>query len=142
MPGKNTHITAGVVSAVPAIVLCKKAAGRALSPITAAGILAASVAGSTLPDRLEPADCPNHRGFLHSVVAGTVAFLLVPECLNAIRSIAESETEALFYNSREEECKREILLSFLCFITASLFGFLSHQILDVFTPAGLPVLGK
>lgn len=141
MPGKVVHTTAGVVFGFPAVLACRKAVGRAIDPVLEVGMLAASALGSAVPDKLEPANCPNHRGFWHSVAAGTGASMLVSECLHGIRSIAESETETRFYSSREEEYRKEVLFVLLCLLVAFLFGFLSHQALDGLTPASLPLLG-
>ena len=140
MPGKDVHTSAGVVSVVPVILACRKAAGRVLDPLTELGMLAAAALGSAVPDRLEPANCPNHRSIWHSVVIGAGASLLVTECLGGIRSIAESEIDTRIYNSQEEEYRKGVL-RVLCLLVAFLFGYLSHQALDGLTPASLPLLG-
>lgn len=142
MPGKVVHTAVGVAFGVPAVLACRKAAGRMLNPVLEVGMLAASALGSAVPDKLEPATCPNHRSFCHSVAAGTGAFLLVSNCLDGIRSIAESETETSFYSSREEEYSKGVLFVLLCLLVAFLLGFLSHQALDGLTPASLSLLGK
>ncbi len=74
--------------------------------------------GSMIPDVLEPAIHPNHRGLAHSVAAGGgVGFQTVQWWLNHGQS-----TDAKFL-----------------FLEACAVGYLSHLLLDGRTPKGLPI---
>lgn len=82
MPNALTHIVIGGVAGATVNVIMQT--GRMVAhPSTKFdwgefGVcVAAAASAALLPDLLEPADSPNHRGFFHSVaMAGIVAFLM------------------------------------------------------------------
>lgn len=76
------------------------------------GLVGAAIA--QLPDRLEPATNPNHRGFFHSITAA------------ALVSMARS-------SSRNKDYPRTVKIH----ANAAAFGYLSHLVLDSQTPAGI-----
>jgi membrane-bound metal-dependent hydrolase YbcI (DUF457 family) len=76
------------------------------------------LAGSALPDILEPAIHPNHRGIAHSAVVGSGIFI------KAIKSWTT--------NSSQPQGAESVIL------TALAVGYLSHLFLDGKTPKGLP----
>lgn len=77
--------------------------------------------GSTLPDILEPAIDPDHRGITHSTVVGSGIFI------KAIKSWTT--------NSSQSQKTEAVIL------TALAVGYLAYLFLDGKTPKGLPLLG-
>ncbi len=79
------------------------------------------LAGSALPDILEPAIHPNHRGMAHSAVVGSGIFI------KAIKSWTAN-------SSQPQNAETVIPKAFAV-------GYLSHLFLDGKTPKGLPFVG-
>ena len=71
--------------------------------------------GGALPDRLEPADTPNHRKFFHSLVVGF--------------GVAEATRRVL--RMPPSNLRSDLL--------ALLSGYGSHLVADAFTPRSLPL---
>lgn len=79
------------------------------------------LAGSALPDILEPAIHPNHRGMAHSAVVGS--------------GISIKTIKSLTTNSSQSQNTKAVIL------TALAVGYLSHLFLDGKTAKGLPFVG-
>ena len=112
------------------------------------GRITGGLVGGCIPDWLEPATSPRHRQSAHSFIAGGSVYGLCAAahkaetyCLDwavELSKRAEVETDAV---------KRTFLLltaSTLRFIGSFLVGgavgYVSHLVLDLFTPAGLPLI--
>lgn len=88
---------------------------------------AGALTGSLLPDKIEPAFTPRHRGFFHSVVVLVVvvcAFLAMQR---------KSKSDAAIEPDRSQVA----LNGFLLGLSA---GYAGHLGLDVFDPSGLPLI--
>jgi membrane-bound metal-dependent hydrolase YbcI (DUF457 family) len=96
----------------------KDITGTEPSPLGAATSTILGAAAGSLPDMIEPATGPKHRGLFHSTSLGFgLTYLL--------RKVANSETL-----SREEKLVSAILG----------MGYLSHLSLDSRTSQGLPLI--
>jgi len=81
------------------------------------GHVAICAIGAMVPDIIEPADSPNHRGFFHSVAAGALAIYATKRVLG--------------YNTRRETQR-------LIFLLAS--GYLSYLAADSTTPKSIELV--
>lgn len=120
MPNAKTHILVGAGVGLTAALLDKKK-HPASHNIAVAPVVGAFM--GKLPDILEPALHPNHRQFFHGV---TVLTALSAGLLKAYRW------------SPEEPFER--ILRGLMLIGGG--AYLSHLLLDMTTPKGLPLVGK
>ncbi len=76
-----------------------------------------------LPDRIEPASCPQHRQFFHSVMwAALVGYLML--------RVHEWEPEEMW----------EELVRFFLLIAGG--AYLVHLAVDALSPSSIPLLGK
>lgn len=125
MPGKNEHkimsaLTAFVFEVGRQIILEKK--GIKLDPFESlAGIILAPIAGAiggVVPDKLEPATDPNHRGFCHSITGGAVL------CTGISKIPLQTDN-------------RNLNLLNVC-LRSSGVGYATHLLQDSATPMGLP----
>ena len=133
MPNKPTHLITGVLTGA-AVALIKlqyfepdsiNSLGDLLGelPLLTIVLISAAVGGQfgLLPDILEPAKSGNwrHRKFFHSY---TLLVMIV-------------------WFTYQTETNPELHDMVRHFFTVAAAGYLSHLILDSFTPAGLPALG-
>jgi membrane-bound metal-dependent hydrolase YbcI (DUF457 family) len=103
--------------------------------------------GAALPDWLEPAITPNHRGIAHSWTAAGVIASGAPAWILRIERYA---AEQVRYHEAEAERNAEsaqwhrflaLLWSFAgAFVLGLLSGFGSHLVCDALTPQSLPFL--
>lgn len=115
MPSSDTHIIIGAGVGIGTHLLNKLFRQE---PITLNGIAKAGLAGSIiglLPDLIEPATNPNHRKFFHSAIM-TGGLLLL------------TQNPDLKHNPITKEA-----------IEIAGYSYLSHLLLDSFTPKGLPL---
>ena len=134
MSRRATHVRAGLATTVAGIAGIAAAAHRGAALLLLDGATRASVlagvgmalacgyVGARLPDWIEPARTPHHRGFWHSKALGGTLMLLA--CLLAQGSVWEEATPRAFF-----------------WRMGSLFliaGYLSHLGLDLLTKRGLP----
>ena len=122
MANFKTHFLVGAATGAVAN-LVKQASQKALDPgreFSWYELLAWSAAGgaiASIPDLLEPATSPNHRGFFHSIAFGALAiFALKGKHLDRI----DSEVKEL--------------------LGLAAYSYLSHLFLDATTPKGLPII--
>lgn len=118
MPNARTHGQFGAVAGAGTCVVLSDRYGKALDASDVALRTAAGIFGGLLPDLLEPALSPRHRGIAHSAV---ILLLL------AI---------AVWYFTRKSE--EEDALPKMMIASAGM-GYLSHLLADACTPAGLPL---
>jgi hypothetical protein len=121
MPRRDTHLAVGAITGLllTAVEETKLAELERREPRLGVVVLGGVVGaiGGLLPDRLEPATSPDHRGPFHGP---TVAFLLW------------RLVDSLCKDQRPGEPMRTALRSLRG-------GWLSHVGMDLFTPAGLPL---
>lgn len=150
MPRRDLHAAAGLVSGgVVAIARQSDATSVMQLCVAAAGGAAGGYVGGVLPDILEPAAHPNHRGPAHSLVAGAAlvpATKQIREWANSCRLKAEScrcrrlasEGDAMSSAAWGlAELFWSVLASFLWGVIA---GYTSHLALDAFSPRSLPLI--
>lgn len=113
------HIAAGALTGV-AMACYGQRQDEPVNPLLAIG---SSTIFSKLPDWIEPATNPHHRQFFHSV-----SFL-------AMLCYGLKKT----YDWKPED-KGGQILRFLTLCAGA--GYISHLLLDGFTPRSLPLLGK
>jgi membrane-bound metal-dependent hydrolase YbcI (DUF457 family) len=113
------------------------------------GVLGGGI-GGRLPDWIEPASTPNHRGLFHGMTAAagvaTVGLArlaeLQAECRRratlATQRAASSSPECPVRQQAEWEARAWRFVAGL--LTGLIAGYLSHLILDAATPKGLPVV--
>lgn len=106
--------------------------------------------GGKIPDLIEPASHPNHRGVAHSLTVGggtVLAFARAPSWEQRLRDAANRmrnerlETEGVGRSMLLwlAEVFLRVLTGFLTGLGA---GYVSHLALDGCTPRGLPVLAR
>lgn len=129
------HDALGLLFGAAAIALLAAQTNRRVSIGEVLGGAAAGYLGSRIPDVLEPAHHPNHRGPVHSVATlALVGHQLAPLAARANRlALANAEREG------------DPLLRFLKQFAAGLgvgaaAGFTSHLAADATTPKSLPLL--
>lgn len=118
MPNHATHVLIGAVGGALVYVVYMRWNDE---PVSLLGLLSAAGLGAmaaTLPDLLEPAVHPHHRGPAHSVVA-----LLGVTC-TAVESVSSDILT---------DDEKQLLLSLAA-------GYASHLAADATTPMGLPVV--
>jgi len=113
------HIAAGALTGV-AMACYGQRQGKPVNSMLAIG---ASTVFAKLPDWIEPATNPHHRQFFHSI-----SFL-------AMLGYGLKKT----YDWKPEDTGRQIF-RFLTLCAGA--GYISHLVLDGFTPRSLPLLGK
>ena len=115
---RPAHLVAGVIAGAGGYYLASRIVGFKPTWGQAAlcGVLGGGVA--CLPDLLEPAIHPCHRAFFHSVVFnGLIAY--------GVRQVWRSPNVGL---------QMKIVVTVLG------FGYMSHPLLDITTPMGLPLI--
>lgn len=122
MPNGATHTMVAAL-AVGGLVTVTSEEGDEHAPgkIVASGAVA--VAGSKLPDLLEPALNPHHRQFFHSLVFAAAVGM-------ATCKIYQWEPQ-----TKHQEWIRLLLL-------AGAAGYLIHLVMDGCTPRSLPLIGR
>lgn len=149
MANRRTHsLTGAVAGGVSALYLARgeEPLHRILESV---GGFVGGVAGGRLPDLLEPALTPRHRGVAHSVaLAGVAVAVFAPRVRRAQRRIRE------WGDRRRSPCDAgagtlQPILGLLAEMACRLLtgaaagvaaGYVSHLVLDAGTPVGLPLL--
>src|SRR3989338_2758446 len=111
MPNAKTHFLVGAAIGAGLYCLMQKAQDQ---PIEFPGLLGMGLAGGVaglLPDIIEPATSPNHRGLAHSIAA---------------LALIGSSIGKLHENQNLEPAQKELLLTLA-------FGYGSHLLLDAGT---------
>ncbi|MBI2655503.1 metal-dependent hydrolase [Candidatus Woesearchaeota archaeon] len=118
MPNAKTHFLVGAGVGAIAYCIIRKVQNQ---PIELPGLLGMGLAGGVaglLPDIIEPATSPNHRGLAHSIAA---------------LAVIGSSIGKLHENQNLEAAQKELLITLA-------FGYGSHLLLDAGTPASLPII--
>lgn len=114
-----THTSVGALTEL-AMAVDGDRDGKDINPLIAMGT---SSAFAKLPDLIEPAINPHHRQFFHSI-----AFLAMVGC--GLKKVYDWQPE--------DQAGRFLRYFTLC----AGAGYISHLVLDGFTPRSLPLLGK
>jgi membrane-bound metal-dependent hydrolase YbcI (DUF457 family) len=149
MARRRTHLAFGVAAGVgyAGYRATKSAMGNPLIESFGGGLGGAG--GGTLPDILEPASGGQHRRTAHSLLVGgalAAAAQTIEVWAEALRRrAAELEQEAASGLFDEARCIALRLGAWICWFIAGLLnglvaGYVSHLVLDLGTPAGLPVV--
>lgn len=148
MPSRNTHAVAGGLASLPLTVLMSTLIGRHLTLGEFAATIVSAVMGSIMPDVVEPARSPNHRGLLHSLLAlaglAALAYKMIGELSGTEQALSEdlSSRHSIGLPIQPEEQARLALIRLLLIAaTALVAGYLLHLVMDSTTPKGLPLLG-
>jgi len=151
MPNRSTHVLVGGCGG--ALAATVRARHQQLTPkfLEILGGAVGGCVGARLPDLLEPARLPRHRKFVHSFGAGVGAVKLTFDLLEGWetywrRVAAEAREQrpdpSLTTLERVVLFLKEALACILAGLLIGLaVGYLSHLLLDAFSPAGLPILG-
>lgn len=118
MPNSKEHAILGFFVSAGIYALAKQFSNEEINwgEATKYGMIGAGLA--LLPDIIEPATGPYHRGFAHSIAISSIVIC-------AVRGIHQSEN----FNSEQKIA-----------ITSLAGAFLSHHVVDAGTPAGIPLI--
>lgn len=149
MPGNDVHSLAGIAAGVAAIPACRRMLVSEPSPIEKGFAIVAAIMGSRAPDGLEPADSPEHRGFIHSLAAFSIIAAVSDGLMRELQQLEQQAGDTMnrymeYGLAIPAEDRWLFILSRLaiCVLVGLLFGYGSHLFLDGFTPKGLPLLGN
>lgn len=147
MPGRRTHKVVGAVSGASYALYRgrEQSQGDQLLEVIGGGI--GGAVGGMLPDVLEPAVTPNHRGFAHSALFGAgVVSAQLDEWSEWCRRKADYYRDLQFRTQSEPltqalawlvEMLLRVAAGFLYGVQA---GYASHLVLDAMTPRSLPLV--
>jgi hypothetical protein len=113
------------------------------------GGIIGGVAGSQVPDLLEPGHFPGHRGLAHSIAVGTLIIRFTKDELPSWQ--ARLREWGNFFGAKRSSCPPESIESVryalaeaFCWLAGAIAGFLggygSHLFLDSFSPYGLRLI--
>lgn len=149
MASRNAHDVTGALAGGAVAAVSARNEQIVFQLIEILGGVVGGVHGSRIPDGLEPALTPRHRGPAHSLVAGfalgSAAIKHTPKHIDALRAQARD----LDARSLEEPDFLRALLLFLAaaachfasgYLLGAATGYGSHLALDALTPESLPVL--
>lgn len=151
MPRRRVHQAGGMTAgAVMALARSRPEDGAANLFVACGGALGGRLT-SMLPDYFEPATCFNHRRFFHSATAGVgvvrlsaQAFTQWESCWRDVATRAQIKSVDLARSPAERAlffliaAAAWVLVGLLAGLVA---GFVSHLVLDLGDPSGLPLLG-
>lgn len=149
MPNRDVHSIAGALGGAGyALYMAQVQPGYRMFVEMVGGVLG-GIAGGRLPDYIDAPTCPRHRAEAHSVAITGVAGRLVSDHLgdwqNALRRQADHYA---FMRGNSSQPLEQFLLWIAenaCRVLAGaiagvLAGYVSHLILDAFTPMSLPFI--
>jgi membrane-bound metal-dependent hydrolase YbcI (DUF457 family) len=131
MPDRQQHSSFGALTGV-AVASAGVCSGR--SGWFAAAAVAGGLAGSSLPDRIDPPLFPGHRGFGHSLI---FFVFLVVVMLIAYRCLSDRETRYDSCPSNRPTLERLIAEVVPGFSAGLVAGLSSHLMADATTPSGI-----
>jgi membrane-bound metal-dependent hydrolase YbcI (DUF457 family) len=153
MPRRYVHEVVGVLAGgVAAIYVARRNAEKPLAAIIqVTSAFVGGLHGGRLPDLIEPAEDPGHRGFAHSwtvVVAGGAAITkwgddVVQETRSRVREI-EEDLEGETNGWRRAWLTLVLVLGHMSlgYSVGLAAGYASHVGLDAMTPGALPLLAR
>ena len=147
MPGRRTHVAVGLAAGVAVGAVSASFLPEEQRLIEVAAAALGGMIGGAMPDVLEPATSPNHRGVCHSVVAGsaiaTGLFIHVrADCQARARDCdARATLNPVGSEVRSNEELKACLWRALGAITLGVAaGYASHVLLDAQTSDGVPLI--
>lgn len=147
MPNRRVHVTAGVITGLGAGLVTARELPQEHQLIHVTFAALGGVVGSMLPDVIEPATSPNHRGAFHSLlaVAGLTAGATADWAARCHGRAAECDARAAGcqVGSRERTDEERKALGFRALaglIVGLLAGYGSHLLLDSTTARSLPLI--
>lgn len=149
MPGHDAHTLVGIAAGVAAIPACRQMLVSEPNPIEKLLAVFAAIMGSRTPDKLEPSDGPNHRGFFHSILFVVLLAIGVSIAVSELlKKLEEFESKFRWYRANGWSIPAEDLSAYkglrwiICSAVGFSCGYQSHLALDGTTPKGLPLLGN
>jgi membrane-bound metal-dependent hydrolase YbcI (DUF457 family) len=147
MPKRRVHITAGVIAGLGAGLATARQLPQEHQLVHVGFATLGGVIGSMLPDVIEPATSPNHRGSFHSLLAagGLTAATAADWSARCHRRAAECDARAAQCQVGSHE-RSDQELKALCFralaglIIGLIAGYGSHLLLDSTTSRSLPLI--
>jgi membrane-bound metal-dependent hydrolase YbcI (DUF457 family) len=127
MSNRNTHLVAGCITGIGTYFALKHMDAKEINLKEVIFTTSGGMIGGVLPDLLDPPISPNHRGFAHSFSLGILLGFGIEKVYKYIRNVEFNKNEVWF---------NIVLL----IIMSLLIGYLSHLVLDVGTPKGLPLI--
>jgi membrane-bound metal-dependent hydrolase YbcI (DUF457 family) len=136
MPNRIVHSSVGVIAGVVPVCLVGQSLTARENIVIATGGVFGGLLGSILPDIIDLPRSFNHRSIGHSMCAnGTWLFLILSRCQEACIDRVQFSKDA----AEEGDTLKELFWLFLAgFILGFALGYLSHLLLDMTTPMGLP----
>lgn len=129
MPNSKIHMLSGTILG-GLVMIGTDLRKKTFNPIKIFVGMGISALASRLPDILEPATSPNHRGFFHSVVFFVLLALLCAWIWKKLKSVGENE-------EAQPITLNELLLMFLF---VGLLCVILHLLFDSFTKKSLPLV--
>ena len=149
MPRRRTHTVVGTALGGAAGLITASRLPEEHRPIHVAFALFGGFVGGQLPDVIEPALSPNHRGAFHSVGAlGLTGFTWLANWQADCHARAKGCDERaggthLTDAQRSDELFKAFWWRALAgFSVGIIAGYASHLALDATSPRGLPLLGQ
>lgn len=151
MANSKTHAAFGVVAGAGAAAYLARNEEPLAFALETLGGITGGLLGAAMPDLLEPALSPLHRGVAHGVAVGSVgvagALTKGAEALAWARRLEQDLEEEL---RGEVDANRKALLAIklallhlaIGAIVGFLAGYASHLVLDAGTPRSLPLLAR
>lgn len=151
MPSKPTHVKAGMISGVAAVIACNHIENNPLMSVAdVVGGIAGGYLGGRIPDLIDPSQIggPNHRSHGHGLVQNSVLATWIFNNIQEFRKICFEKATDLEIKAKELTDDVKSLLwvlaaSFLRFVAGLaigvIAGIISHLALDSFTKKGLPI---
>jgi membrane-bound metal-dependent hydrolase YbcI (DUF457 family) len=136
MANRDEHDALGAIVGMVSVAVSASAAGRSPSFPELLGGAIGGVAGARLPDFLEPATNPHHRGPVHSVAAVAATGQLALPALHRAHIAGTVQADA----------ETDLTLRFLRQVASgamigAIGGYASHVAADATTPMSIPLLG-
>lgn len=137
MPSSRTHLIIGLsawfilIFVLTEVIPTLPRPGSEGDYVAALIYLFSCLVGSVVPDWIEPARDPNHRGFFHSLFGLVIVILFIghPPFYEGVGDFISTQIGA---------GAGEIYYTLLPLIFWLLLGYILHLIADLFTPRGLP----
>lgn len=149
MPNRRVHVTAGAIAGIGAGLATARELPQEHQFIHVAFATLGGVVGSMLPDMIEPATSPSHRGAFHSLLAagGLTAAAAADWSARCHKRAAECDAKAAGCQidspeRNDEELKALAFRALAGLIIGLIAGYGSHLLLDSATSRSLPLINS
>ena len=151
MPRRKVHKTIGIATgAIVAAARTNPEDGTGRVLVTIGGGIGGSLS-CMLPDSFEPATCFNHRKLFHSVAVGVAVPAISADVVRGWEShwrrvAADAHAKSAHLQRTEAERAFWLAVELAAWVLVGLLsgavaGYVSHLVLDLGDPSGLPLLG-